>query len=387
MSKHYSLLLMLFLPILFISSCKKDTGLPIENDKNSNLTESQKQTIVDESLKLLKDPTPVSPREADFLEQLHAMSLDVDRYYQGVDDEPDWQAKYNRIRANMHARVNEVAAMSNEIYNNNEGRMQLSKNAFVLASYASLEKYMSEFMWTKLGLFVANEVRYGIVLSYVMRQVLIQTKINWEIPELQGMNAKDVFYQSGNILMEGQINVFTDIGALGLLSHRYGPEVLMNEPWLTQQVRDGYKKLVEALAARDRGDVTAYQDLQTEAAIYFGAHEQLYTLAPVWATSIMTYMSDLNIQIHNMSKGDLAIFGDIFMGANKLTETFKGYVIKLPIESHQLTSGEDRVKIAINGFNKLNELRKSSKWSPWIESSENKLGSLKGIYNIKGFNP
>lgn len=182
--------------------------------------------------------------------------------------------------------------------------------------------------------------------------------------------------------MRGQISVFTDIGALGLLNHRYGQEPFLEAEWLTQEARNGYAVQKQAEAALQAGKTKEYQDLQTEAAIWFGAHEQLYTLDPLWSTDIMGVLADVNIWLHNGTKGSLALFGDIFIGTNKFGELLLGKVIKISIDNHDLTSGYDRVEIARNGFHQLNEMRRHSRWKPWVEFSEKKLGNQQGIYNI-----
>lgn len=317
-----------------------------------------------------------------FIEILYERAQQIEVYYEGVDDEVDWESKYNRIRSNMQAQLDEVQVLAERQYYGNEGKAILAINSYVLMSYHALEQYMSKFMWTKLGLFAANEVRGGIVLSYILRKVLLDTKINLQIKELEGAKTVDVLYASNKILIEGQMSVFTDIGALGLLNERYGPETFIHEPWLTQEARDGYQMQMQAESALEDGDIELYRDLQTEAAILFGAHEQLYTLDPLWSTKTMGYLAELNIWMHKASKGDLALFGDIFIGTNKYTEPLQGYVIKLSPLNHDLRIGEDRVEIARHGFHSLNKLRKDSKWASWVKRSEMRLGQQRGVYNI-----
>ena len=359
--------LLIFLMTGF-SACKKDK---IEDEITNN-----------ENHKL-----PSAKEERALLDDLQTMAKDIEIYYEGIDNEIDWEAKYNRIRKNMHARINEVAAKADIVYNNNEGKRILAINSYVLMSYHFLEKYMSEFMWTKLGLFAANDVRFGLTLSYAMREGMSLANFNFPIDGFKDLKAQEAFYKSTVILIEGQINVFTDIGALGLLSHKYGPETFINEQWLTQEARNGYEIQKQAEDALAIGNIDEYQDLQTEAAIWFGAHEQLYTLAPVWDNELMGVLAELNINIHKTTFGEMALFGDLFIGVNKLTQGSQGYMIKLPMAHHDLRKGEDRVGIAMNGFRTLNRLRKDPKWKDWVEKSENMLGDQKGIYNIKGFMP
>jgi hypothetical protein len=366
---------------VLLTSCKKEI-LPQQPTVTSNLSQAQEQIVFGEMAKYLKDTTPISLKERDLINELRVKAQDIEAYYEGVDDEPTWEAKYNRIRANMHQKVDESVELAAGFYDNNEGKIILAKNSYVLMSYHFLENYMSEFMWTKLGLFAANEVRNGIVLSFVLRQVLKQSKIDLAINGLSGIDLSETLYESNRILMSGQISVFTDIGALGLLNHRYGQEPFLNADWLTQEARNGYAVQKQAETALAAGNVTEYQDLQTEAAIWFGAHEQLYTLDPLWSTDIMGILADVNIWLHDGTKGSLALFGDIFVGTNKYGEFLLGKVIKLSPNNHDLTSGHDRVEIARFGFHTLNDMRKSTRWNPWVEFSENKLGNQQGIYNI-----
>lgn len=366
---------------VLLTACKKETLLQ-EPIVKTNLSQEQEQVIFKEMAKYMKDTQPMSLKERDLINELRVKALDIEAYYEGVDEEPNWEAKYNRIRVNMSQKVDEAVELASGYYDGNEGKIILAKNSYVLMSYHFLENYMSEFMWTKLGLFAANEVRNGIVLSFVLRDVLKKTKIDLAIDGLSGLDLSETLYESNRILMRGQISVFTDIGALGLLNHKYGQEPFLNAEWLTQEARNGYAVQKQAEAALQAGNTKEYQDLQTEAAIWFGAHEQLYTLDPLWSTDIMGVLADINIWLHNGTKGSLALFGDIFIGTNKFGEFLLGKVIKISIENHDLTSGHDRVEIARNGFHQLNEMRRNSRWKPWVEFSENKLGHQQGIYNI-----
>lgn len=381
MFKSLRFLALVFSFGVLLTACKKEV-LPEQPKVTTNLSQEQEQVVFGEMAKYLKDTTPISLKERDLINELRVKAQDIEAYYEGVDDEPNWEAKYNRIRANMHQKVDESVELAAGVYDNNEGKIILAKNSYVLMSYHFLENYMSEFMWTKLGLFAANEVRNGIVLSFVLRQVLKQSKIDLVIDGLSGLDLSETLYESNRILMSGQISVFTDIGALGLLNHRYGQEPFLNAEWLTQEARNGYAVQKQAEEALKAGNTKEYQDLQTEAAIWFGAHEQLYTLDPLWSTDIMGTLADINIWLHDGTKGSLALFGDIFVGTNKYGEFLLGKVIKLSTKNHDLTSGHDRVEIARFGFHTLNDMRKSTRWNPWIEFSENKLGKQDGVYNI-----
>lgn len=381
MSTSLRILALVFSFGMILTSCNKESILP-QSKVETNLSEEQEQFVFGEMARYLKDTSPVSAKERDLINELRVQAQDIDAYYEGVDQEPNWEAKYNRIRANMNQKVDDAVIKASDFYEGNEGKIILAKNSYVLMSYHFLEDYMSEFMWTKLGLFAANEVRNGIALVFVLRQVLKQSKIDLVIDGISGVDLSEMLFESNRILMGGQISVFTDIGALGLLNHRYGQEPFLDAEWLTQEARNGYAVQKQAEAALAAGNTTEFQDLQTEAAIWFGAHEQLYTLDPLWSTEIMGMLADLNIWLHDGTNGGLALFGDIFVGTNKYGELLFGKVIKLSTNNHDLTSGHDRVEIARFGFHTLNDMRKSTRWNPWIEYSEKKLGNQQGIYNI-----
>lgn len=367
---------------LLCGACKKEQVKP-----NKTPNREKFDFIITELQDQLQGEVEVFGKERELLDEIHKIAQDIDSYYAGVDDAPDWEAKYNLIRQNMRNKVGEVELLAREFYKGNTGKTILAINSYVLMSYHSLERFMPEFMWTKLGLFAANEVRGGIVLSYALRQLLIETNIDLEIKELDKAKTIDILYSSNDILIEGQINVFTDIGALGLLNRKYGPETFLNESWLTQEARDAYTIQVDAQKALNAGDIELYQDLQTEAAILFGAHEQLYTLDPLWQTETMGYLAELNIWMHKMTLGNLALFGDIFIGVNKFRELNQGHIINLPTSNNDLRIGRDRVEIARKGFHTLNKLRKKSPSAEWVKRSEEMLGIQKGMYNIQGFKP
>jgi len=385
MTQHFrQLLLVLGLSFLLVACSKEQLVREVPKPVTSNLSESQEQEIFNELARLAADTTPLSQTDRQLLDELKIMARDIDVYYEGVDEISSLEDKYNRIRQNMRNRVEVVRQMASDHYSGNVGRITLTINSYVLMSYNALERYASEFMWTKLGLFAANEVRCGISLSYLLRHILVTSKVDLVIDGLSGVDVPDMLFESSQILIGGQISVFTDIGALGLLSHKYGPDKFINESWLTEEARQGYAVQFQAEEALRRGDRNAYYDLQTEAAILFGAHEQLYTLDPLWNEPLMGQLSSINEWLIGGTQGKLAMFGDIFIGTNKFTEFLFGYVVKIPLSYTDLTNGVDRVEIARNGFHSLNTLRKQDRWKKWVEYSENRLGSQVGIYQVKG---
>ena len=123
-------------------------------------------------------------------------------------------------------------------------------------------------------------------------------------------------------------------------------------------------------------------DLQTAAAIQFGAHEQIYILQPMWDQPMMQQFADLDKLLIQMTNHDVVFFGDIFIGTNKEKEASKGYTIKIPANVNNLANAAQRVSIAMNGFNTLNQLRKSTTGNKWIDYSQVKIGYFYDVYNV-----
>jgi hypothetical protein len=366
--------------VFFVGSCQKES---ISYKAKSNLSEQQEAEIIEELVRLMKEGAVEDiPANRAFLEELHEMANDIESLYEGVDELPDYEAKYHMLRANMRARVDEVIQKAEVHYNGSRARTILSINSFVLAGYGAFSRQAPEFMWTKLGIFAANEVRGGIILGYLLKHILEINKFHLVVNEITGLEATDMLDEVAEILIEGQQSVFIDIGALALLN-RYGPENLKDEPWLGQDARNGYAFQEEAENALAEGNISKYQDLQTLAAVEFGAHEQLYVLDAVWDRPLMHDFNAINQWMLSITNNQMALFADIFVGVNKFTELPKGWVITFPRQYNDLTQGIDRVEIARNGFHTLNSMRKETKWHNWIEDSQKRLGKSKGVYNIK----
>lgn len=366
--------------VFFICSCQKE---PTSTKIKSNLSEQQESQIVEDLARLMKEGAEEDfhPNRV-FLMELHDMANDIESLYEGVDELPDYEAKYHKLRANMRARVDEVIQKAEIHYNGSRARTILSINSFVLAGYDAFSRQTPEFMWTKLGIFAANEVRGGIVLGYLLKHILEINKFHLVVNDLAGLDAPSLLEEVGEILIDGQQNVFIDIGALALLN-RYGPGNLKNEAWLSQDARNGFAFQEEAENALAQGKIAQYQDFQTLAAVEFGAHEQLYVLDAVWDRPLMHDFNAINQWLLSITNNQMALFADIFVGVNKFTELPKGWVITFPRQYNDLTQGVDRVEIARNGFHTLNRMRKEARWYNWIEDSQKRLGKSKGVYNIK----
>jgi hypothetical protein len=374
-------LIALLLSIVFFSACSKKED--VSSKIQSNLTPQQENLIAQELSRLMVEGSKEELHSNRiFLDELHEMANEIESLYEGVDDMPNYEAKYHKLRANMRARVDEVIQKADIHYNGSRARTILSINSYVLAGYDAFSRQAPEFMWTKLGIFAANEVRGGIVLGYLLKHILEINKFHLVVNDLTGLNAPALLEEVGEILIDGQQNVFIDIGALALLN-RYGPGNLKNEPWLSQDARNGFAFQEEAEVALAQGEINTFRDKQTLAAVEFGAHEQLYVLDAVWDRPLMHDFNAINQWMMSITNNQMALFADIFVGVNKFTELPKGWVITFPRQYNDLTQGVDRVEIARNGFHTLNQMRKETRWHNWIEDSQKRLGKSKGIYNIK----
>jgi hypothetical protein len=194
-----------------------------------------------------------------------------------------------------------------------------------------------------------------------------------------GDDLTETLLQSTQTLIGGQLNVLIDIGSLALLN-KYGAGNLKNETWLTPEAQNGYRIQEEAESALAAGNINQYQDLQTESAIEFGAHEQVYILQPLWDNGLMTQLALFNQFLVQTTKGDIAFFGDIFVGTNKYSDAPNGEFIKIPTGANNLQIATNRVTIARNGFHHLNNMRKDFNKSVWIDYSQARIGFHYGVY-------
>ena len=370
--------------ILLFSQCSKDTSETVSEQKiTSNLQQEEEQVLVANLLELSRENTAITGSERDFILELRVMAHDVDGYFEGVDPTSSLETQYEKIRANMYARVKEAEARAMVFYNGSEAKSILAKNSYVLMSYDALQQYAPEFYWTQLGIFAANEVRSGIVLAYILKHLMLKNDMNIKIDQLVGVDVDNLMMEATRILMGGQTEVFSDIGALALVNRLHGPEVMSQQTWLTEEAQRGYELQIQAEQALRAGQTQQYKDLQTTAAIEFGAHEQIYILQKLWDKDLMVQFSVVNEWLMGISKGKLSVFGNIFVGTNKYGEMLFGHTIPLPMHAANLTQGVDRVEIARNGFQTLNKLRKELYWEKWIKSSQAKIGNQNGVYHVR----
>ncbi len=102
----------------------------------------------------------------------------------------------------------------------------------------------------------------------------------------------------------------------------------------------------------------------------------------MWDQPMMQQFADLDKLLIQLTNHDVVFFGDIFIGTNKNTEATKGYTIKIPESVNNLANASQRVSIAMNGFNTLNQLRKGVTGSKWIDYSQVKIGYFYDVYNV-----
>jgi hypothetical protein len=368
--KQIRIIAVFLFSLLILTQCKKD--------KETKLTTQQEQVA-----QLLAnyniDTTQISQRDRDFLNEIRIIANDIDDLYKDVDAQPNYKAKYDKLKENMANHIALVTQKAADFYNNSPRHIVLTRNSFAVMSYDALQRKFPEFYWTKLGIFAANEVRASVVLAYQMKYMLETNNIHIVLDASTGDDLTETLLQSTQTLIGGQLNVLIDIGSLALLN-KYGAGNLKNETWLTPEAQNGYRIQEEAESALAAGNINQYQDLQTESAIEFGAHEQVYILQPLWDNGLMTQLALFNQFLVQTTKGDIAFFGDIFVGTNKYSDAPNGEFIKIPTGANNLQIATNRVTIARNGFHHLNNMRKDFNKSVWIDYSQARIGFHYGVY-------
>lgn len=372
MPKSFFRILTLVFFTSVLSQCKKD------HQAGDCFNQSQKTALVQSLEPLSRDTTQLSAAERQLMNEIHDIANDVAPLSADIDTTISIHESYNQIKTNFLHHVDLVTQKATLFYHGSAAKIILAKNAFVLMSYDALQRKYPEFMWTQLGVFAANEVRSGLVLALRVRDGMI--KNNLHIP-FNNMEVTDAMFESSQILIQGQIDVLTDIGSLGILNRKVGAARIKNETWLTQEAREGFRLQEQAENALKAGKCRDFMDKQTAAAIQFGAHEQIYILQPMWDKPMMQQFANLDKLMIQWTHQDFVFFGDIFIGTNKTTEANKGYTIKIPATVNNLANAQQRVAVAMNGFNTLNSLRKSATWSYWIDYSQVKIGYFYDVYN------
>ncbi|HUM50314.1 MAG TPA: hypothetical protein PK431_00815 [Chitinophagales bacterium] len=330
-----------------------------------------------------QNSTQFSYSEKQFMNNIRSIANDLEDLYAAVDTTLPAQSYYNQIKYNFLSHADEVKQLANTFYNGDSAKIILAQNAFVLMSYDALQRKYPEFMWTQLGVFAANEVRAGLVMALELRHDFIN-KHTHIIIDNNGTEMTDMMYAVSEILINGQINVLTDIGSFGIANHQYGTSKIKNENWLTAEAKEGFRLQELSQNALKNNDCLQYMDLQTEAAIQFGAHEQIYILQPMWDQPNMKLFADLNKMVLQLTNKKITVLGDIFIGTDKNLEIQNGYTIKIPSTVNDLSNAQQRVAVAMNGFHQLNNLRKDANWNYWMDYSQIKIGYAYNTYQAKG---
>lgn len=365
------ILIIVITAISGLTQCKKD--------KNSDcIDNTQRNELLQSLQKYSFDSVQFSGNERRFLNEIRAIANDIDALSDNVDTTISIENTYDQILSNFLAHITLVEQKANAFYNGSPAKIILTKNAFVLMSYDALQRKYPEFMWTQLGIFAANEVRNGLVMALMLRQTLMKNNIN--IP-FNGSDVSSVLLATSDVLIQGQLDVLSDIGCLGILNKKIGAGNIKNEAWLTNEGREAFRLQELAEQQLAIGNCSQYMDLQTQAAIQFGAHEQIYILQPMWDQPLMAQFALLNQVVTQLTQHQLVFFGDIFVGTNKSSEFNKGYTIKTPANVSNLANASQRVDVAINGFNTINSIRKSKAGSYWIDYSQIKIGYFYDVYN------
>lgn len=359
--------------VISLSQCKKD------NPTSDCINIAQKTAYVQSLEPLSNDTLQFHTAERQFLNEIRAIANDVDVLSSAIDTTLPLEEYYTQVKSNFQQHADLVAQKADLFYNGSVAKTILARNAFVLMSYDALQRKYPEFMWTQLGVFAANEVRSGLVLALMARDILMRNNIH--IP-FNNIDASDAMLESSQILIQGQIDVLKDIGSLGILNRNRGAANIKNESWLTAEAREAFRLQEQAENALKSGNCNSFMDLQTAAAIQFGAHEQIYILQPMWDQPMMQQFADLDKLLIQMTNHDVVFFGDIFIGTNKEKEASKGYTIRIPANVNNLANAAQRVSIAMNGFNTLNQLRKGVTGSKWIDYSQVKIGYFYDVYNV-----
>lgn len=184
--------------------------------------------------------------------------------------------------------------------------------------------------------------------------------------------------------MDGQLGVLADVGSLAMMHMTYGAEAMSTarSQGITDSARLSFAIQTQAEAAYAKGDVLTFYKKQTEAAIEMGRHEQ-GNLQAMWDKPAMRDFAKTNaflIQKFGVS----LVRPDIYLGTNPTTDSLRStdsrsLWIKAPLGSEDLTSLENRVSIARNGFKIIDQIRQSKSGNSFIEYNQDQLGHSKGL--------
>jgi YD repeat-containing protein len=363
---------------------------------NSELTEAQSKALINSikdglaqrnDVELLAARWPTSGTgglEKDLYAATHKLANDIDGYLTGVGGVASL-ATNQQIKASIIGRMAAVESLAASYYGDAVDEIGMMKNAFVLSSYDALNRYNPDFQWTKLGIFAANEVRGGLGIAYSAKNAFELAAVLYPNKMIGDMTLGQAARASGaaaTMLLDGQMAVLSDVGALALMHKQFGAEVMSQQPWLKDESRVGFTYQVRAESARAEGNSVAWRKWQTEAAIQFGIHEQKHLLQPMWDKSMMKNFATVNNWM--LENANLGLRGHIHIGVNKFDGS-GGYKIEAPLAATNLWKVDDRIAIARNGFEQLQQLQSNPAAARWIDRSQNLLGNSIGIYRPLGW--
>ncbi|BBB62542.1 hypothetical protein UNDKW_4269 [Undibacterium sp. KW1] len=334
--------------------------------------------------------TPIGARVTNSPEAIAvAMGQDVVRMKKGMTGK-DMKADRATFNKNTVDELHELDAIADREGYSAANRAML-KNTYALARYGALNKDNPDFMWTKLGIFAANTVRHGLVQSHNSADALdglgpILPLMSGASGILGGMSvieAAKLTRAMADETLKGQIDVLKDVGGLSVMHKMYGSAAMQDAAFesMSDAARDSFKLQRQAEEARDRGDMQGFYRLQTDAAIEMGRHEQS-NLQTMWDKPSMAAFSKLNAMLLKET-GMALVHPDIYIGTNRDTDKTNSKNITVPQGSEDLTSLENRVNIARNGFNTINEMRQTPEGNNLLNFHQRQLGS--GSRLIKPF--
>ncbi len=333
----------------------------------------------------------VPPGEAALFDKIRIMANDINGLYTNVGNDP--VAAQITIKANIQNRVDQVAQIATAYYGQNSNRIIMAQNLYVLMTYDALNRYNPKFLWSKLGIFVANMVRLGFAEAFTLQNSINTITTNNPAAAnlgIGGISLNTIANIAGTAsqdLIQGQLGVVEDIGTLDLLDARFGAQALTTISTLTPEARQGFVYLAQAEAALANGQQSTYQSAYTNAAIQFGIHEQKYLLQPMWNQPVMTTFSNVNSIMLNFSAGLIGLQSpNIYVGTNQLAPYIGPYLsIQAPAGATNVAQLNARVAIATNGFQTIAQWMQQPTNAFFINQSQTNLGTANGIYQPAGF--
>jgi hypothetical protein len=316
-------------------------------------------------------------------EQVVGMGHDLDRLKEGVTGK-DMEADHQIMLENHQRDLKDISKMAADA-GLDEARSAILMNAFVLARYDALNTANPDFAWTQLGIFAANTVRGGIAQSYEYANAFDATAADVRVLPLASTlkEMASVSREMAQDILQGQMDVLGDVGTLSLMHQIYGAEALSTATFngMTTDSRRSFRLQASAEKARANGDMNTFHAMQTEATVVMGMHEQA-DLQSMWDKPLMKSFAKFN---GTLSEYGLPAFvdPDIYIGTNPSTANDGGVFIKHPGGTDDLSVFENRVKIARNGFETINNMQKSGGGVNFIEQYQSQLGRSKGLIQPK----